>query len=529
MSGIGVDTEPTSSAGDDAPSLARSTTAIGAWNLVSRITGFGRALAMGAALGATALGDTFQAANLVSNILFELLAGGVLSAVLVPAFVQRIARGDGDATQLAGRVLGVACAVLGVITVVGMVASPAIMRALTVGVDDGRDARVELGAFLLLFVLPQLVLYAVGAVATALLQANHKFVAAAAAPIAGNVVLIATMLLFRSLQDGRTGLVDAGSRPAFVLGVGTLAAVAAMTVVPVIALRRAGHRLLPRWPGTAERGELRTLVGRGVWAAGHVGSHQLLILATIVLAARVAGGVVATQIALTFFLLPHAVLANPVFTARFPRFAADAAAGRLDALAADVCGGLRSIALLVAPAAALLAALAEPGLRLVRLGALDEDGALLVAGVLAAEAAGLLGYSASFLLTRAAYAMDDVRTPTVVALACAAAGVVGMAVASSAVDGDTKVVVLGAAFAVTHTVTAVVLLRAVVARVGRPVLPVGAVARAVAGSVVAGVVAAVVAGAVDGGGRTGAAAALVAGGAAGLASYAGVLKLAGTP
>ena len=72
-----------------APPVARAATAIGAWNLVSRLTGFARALAMAAALGTTALGDTYQAANLVSNILFELLAGGVLSAVLVPTFVQR--------------------------------------------------------------------------------------------------------------------------------------------------------------------------------------------------------------------------------------------------------------------------------------------------------------------------------------------------------------------------------------------------------------------------------------------------------
>ena len=497
---------------------------IGIWNLVSRITGFARALAMGAALGATALGDTYQAANLVSNILFELLAGGVLSAVLVPTFVQR----RDDADRLAGRVLGVAVVVLGTVAAVGMVAAPAIMRALTAGVDEGRDARVELGAFLLLFVLPQLVLYGVGAVATALLQAHHRFVAAAAAPIAGNLVVIATMVAYRAQRDGATGLVDAGSSPAFLLGAGTLVAVLAMTAIPVLALGRAGHRLRPRRPSAqGERSELRALAGKGVWAAGHVGSHQLLLVATIVLAARVAGGVVACQIALTFFLLPHAVLANPVFTARFPRFDADADAGRLDALAADVAAGLRSIALLVAPAAALLAALAEPGLRLVRLGALDADGAELVAGVLAAQAAGLLGYSASFLLTRASYALDDVRTPTVVGVGSAVAGVAAMATASSMADGDTRVVVLGAVLAAVHTVTFLLLLRGVAARLPAPVVPWGDVLRCVGAAVAAGLVAVGVAGAADRGGRSGAAVAIVAGGAAGLAAYVGAVKVTG--
>lgn len=495
----------------------RSAAAIGAWNLVSRVTGFARALAMAAALGTTALGDTYQAANLVSNILFELLAGGVLSAVLVPAFVQRAGPA---ADRLAGRVLAVAVLALGAVAAVGMVAAPALMRALTAGVDQARDARVELGAFLLLFVLPQLVLYAVGAVAAALLQAEHRFVAAAAAPVGNNLAVIATMLAFRALRDGDTGLVDAGSSGAVVLGAGTLAGVLAMTALPVVALARSGHRLRPGLPADAgERHDLVGILRRGVWAAGHVGSHQLLVLATIVLAAPVEGGVVATQIALTFFLLPHAVLANPIYTARFPRFAADAAAGRLHDLAADVGDGLRAIAFVVAPAGALLAALAEPGLRLIRLGALDDDGARLVAGVLAAQAVGLLGYSASFLLTRAAYALDDVRTPTTVGLGATAAGVAAMVVSSSVADGDTRVVVLGAVIALVHLATGGALLVSVARRL--PPLAVGApVAGAVAAAAVAGAVAFATSRAVDGDGRGGALLAVAVGGLAGTAAYA---------
>jgi putative peptidoglycan lipid II flippase len=247
----------------------------------------------------------------------------------------------------------------------------------------------------------------------------------------------------------------------------------------------------------------------------------------VVLAAKVAGGVVTSQIALTFFLLPHAVLAHPVYTARFPRFAADAAAGRLDALANDVRDGVRSMAFLLAPAAALLAALAEPGLRFVRLGALDNDGARLAAGVLAAMAAGLVGFSASFLLTRAAYALDDVRSPTFVAVGCAAAGVVAMAVASASVDGDTRVVVLGAVLAVVHTLTALLLLRAVAARLPEPILPTADVVRSVGAAVVAGLASVGVVAVVDGGGRGGAAAALAAGGVVGIGVYAASHRLTG--
>ncbi|MDQ1375680.1 MAG: putative peptidoglycan lipid flippase, partial [Actinomycetota bacterium] len=76
------------------PGLFRSAATISAWNTVSRITGFVRVLAVGAALGTTFVGNTYQSSNLVSNLLFELLAAGLLSAPLVPAFVALIDKGE---------------------------------------------------------------------------------------------------------------------------------------------------------------------------------------------------------------------------------------------------------------------------------------------------------------------------------------------------------------------------------------------------------------------------------------------------
>ena len=80
-----------------------------------------------AVLGTTYLGNAFQAANSVSNVLFELLAAGALSAVLVPTLVTRIEADDeGGAEQIAGGVLGIALAALGTIAVVGVLESIAV-------------------------------------------------------------------------------------------------------------------------------------------------------------------------------------------------------------------------------------------------------------------------------------------------------------------------------------------------------------------------------------------------------------------
>ena len=78
-----------------------------------------------AILGTTYLGNTFQSSNYVSNVLFELLAAGALSAVLVPTFVELLDRGDDAAGRAArGALLGLALVVLGVVDVVGVIAAP---------------------------------------------------------------------------------------------------------------------------------------------------------------------------------------------------------------------------------------------------------------------------------------------------------------------------------------------------------------------------------------------------------------------
>ena len=79
-----------------ATSMTRSVAGMGAAAAVSRAFGGLRMVVIAAVLGTTYLGNTFQASNSVSNVLFELLAAGALSAVLVPTFVDLF--GPGRAT-----------------------------------------------------------------------------------------------------------------------------------------------------------------------------------------------------------------------------------------------------------------------------------------------------------------------------------------------------------------------------------------------------------------------------------------------
>ena len=147
---------------------------VGALTLLSRLTGFARVLVVTAVLGRGVLGDTYETANTVPNLLFELFAAGALQAVLVPAMVDVLDRdGRTAADRVAGAVLGALASPVERRDVMAAVAAPWIMRALTASTDAAiHDAKVELGTLLLWFFLPQVLFYAIGLVATAVLNAE---------------------------------------------------------------------------------------------------------------------------------------------------------------------------------------------------------------------------------------------------------------------------------------------------------------------------------------------------------------------
>lgn len=466
------------------PTIGRSASTITAWNIVSRLTGFVRVIATAAALGIAVLGDAYQRSNQVSNLLFELLAGGMLFSVLVPSFVQELSAGGRRQTaELAGVLATRLALVLGVVAALGAVATVPISAALTANADAAtRQAQSDLGAVLLLFVLPQLVFYGVGAVASGLLQADHRFAATSAAPALNNLVVIATMVAFAAVHDPGRGL-DLTTGEQVLLGGGTLLGTIAMTVVPLLALRRAGLTLRPRWRSAST--SLSSLTRRGAWGAGHVGLNQVLVMATVLFAGKVQGGVIAYQTAFTFFLLPHAVLAHPIFTALYPRLSRNAKTAGHEAFARDLSRGLRAIIFLLLPASALLAVASPPALSMIRFGSLDPAGTRMVALMLGAYALGLAGYSTFFLLTRASYALGDARTPTLVNLGVTLGSIAGMGLATAAFEGTAALVTFGLVSSTVAIAGSVLQLAVLRRRLGQPITVGATTARCTVAALVA--------------------------------------------
>jgi putative peptidoglycan lipid II flippase len=463
---------------------SRAAAGIGAVAAVSRLAGFGRVLVLAAVLGTSYLGNAFQSANSLSNVLFELLAAGALSAVLVPTFVGLLEAGDDEgAEEVAGGVLGVAVVAMGSLSIAGILAAPLLARALTVGVpahliDDQR----ELVTFLLRFFIPQVVLYAAGTIAGAVLQAKRRFAIAMAAPIGNTVVMILALLLFGLAVDGEPTFDLTGGQRWLLVLAGTGGVVAFVGVL-LAACRAAGFRLRPRWHVDARVREVLRHSGWGMVL--HTGAGVLLGGA-IVLGGSEEGAVVAYQVAWVFFLAPYAVLAQPVHTAILPELVVEARDNDLETFRRSVRWGLERIALLTIPVSAAMVALALPAMRAASFGEAAENGPGLLAAGLAGLAVGLFPYSAFLLLSRAAYALGDSRSPGVVSLASAGVGVVVMGIGSALTHGGARVAVLGAGHTLAYCIGLVVLGVRLQARVGGSLRPAG-LARVVATSLAVGV------------------------------------------
>jgi putative peptidoglycan lipid II flippase len=420
--------------------------------VVSRLTGFARVVVVAAVLGASYLGNVYQSANSVPNILFELFAAGVLQSVLVPVMVEAVdLRGPDGTERTAGVVLGAVGAVLAAVVAAGMVAAPLIMRLLVSGVDDPsvRAAQIELGTFLLWFFLPQIIFYAANLVATATLNAKGIFGIPVFAPTVNNVVVIVSYLVFAWMRQGAEPSLVLTTPEKLVLALGTTLGVVAFCAVPVIGLARSGTRLRPHW---APRDPvLRRLARQGLWAAGFLAATQILLVVVLYLSNAVEGGVVLYQLAFVLFMLPNSLFAVPVLTTAFPALSRHARSADWSAFADEVGRATRAIVWFTTISAGALIALAGPLSHLVAFGnasgRYDE-----LASAIAGFAIGLPAFSLVLFLVRVAYSYGDTRSPAIVALVMVVLGSAAMVAMVQVGSGADRIALIGVGYAVAQCV-----------------------------------------------------------------------------
>lgn len=449
--------------------IAGAAAVITVLTVLSRIAGFGRTFVFLQTVGDGSLGDIYNAANTIPNIVFELVAGGALASLVVPLLAGPVAAGDRRrvAVTTSALLTWVLSLLIPLAVVVALAAGP--IAGLLPGIPDEHR---EVAASMLRVFAPQLPLYGIGIVLTGVLQAHHRFAWPVIAPLLSSVTVMGAYLSYAAVDGARTDFDGLSRTGELILSGGTTLGVVVLALCLILPLRRLRLRLRPgyRFPGD----EGRRAVRLGWAGAVTVGSQQVMV--AVVIALSVSGGLTAFNAAQTVFLLPWAVLAVPLATAVYPTLSAAPIGAYRQALS----GTARSVVLLAGLGAAALVALAGPVAYLVG----TTDAAPGIAGF----APGLFGYALFALLSRALYA----RGATAAAAASTAAGWGVAAVAalglSAGFGPERQVLALGLANAVGMSVIGLLLVLAVRRHAGPEAL--AGLGRATAAGIVAAVVAA---------------------------------------
>ena len=406
--------------------LGRAVGSMAVGTAASRLTGFLRTAVIASAIGVTGIGNAYGVANTAPNIVYELLLGGILTAVVVPLLV-RAAKDDPDGGQAyAQRLLSLVVVGLGAAAVLLVLAAPLVVD-LYLAPDVPGDVR-DLAVVFARFFLPQVLFYGAGAVMGAILNTRGRFGPPMWAPVLNNLVVIATGLVFLALVTTDGSAAALSTSGTVLLGVGTTLGVVVQTVALVPSLRAAGFRFRLRF-------DLRgSGLGRAArlarWTFLYVVANQLAYLVVVRLATgafdATPGRSYASYVnAFVLWQLPHAVVAVSVITGLLPRMSRAAADGRTDDLRAQLNRGLRLTAALLVPAAALFVVLGrDVAVVVFARGNISPDQAEYIGLLLGIFALGLVPFSTYQLQLRAFYAMQDTRTPFLVNLCVNAALVV---------------------------------------------------------------------------------------------------------
>ena len=397
-------------------SLVRATTLMGAGTVASRALGFVKAIVLAQALGvvASAGADSFAVANQMPNNLYVIVAGGVLSATLVPAIVRSAIHADGGVAYI-NKLITIALSVLTAAGLVATLLAPVLVRLYATHWSDNQLALATAFAY---WCLPQIFFYGLYTLLSEILNARSIFGPSTWAPVANNVIAISGLVAFialfgadsagaRSITDWTPGMI------ALVAGTAT-AGIAAQALILLVFWKRLNirFRLDFAWRGVGLR-ETGKIAG---WTFGMIVVTQIAGLVETNVSALSSGNgasVFAFQTAWLAFMLPHSIIAVSLATAYFTRMATHATQGNLEALRADTAAALRRILTLILWASAGLVAIAIP---FARLFTSSFSGSLTLAGIIMVLVVGLPAFSALFVILRVFFALGDGRTPFFVTL-----------------------------------------------------------------------------------------------------------------
>jgi putative peptidoglycan lipid II flippase len=380
----------------------------------TQIIGLLRGIIIYRTFGTQADLDSFNAANRVTEVLFNLMAGGALGSAFIPTFTGLLTHGKKAlAWRLASSIANLLLVVLTLVAGLAIVFAPLIVRrGLFVLAPDLPAGQEELTVTLLRIMLPTVVIFGLSGLVMGVLNAHQRFWLPAIAPAMYSLGQIGGVLLLPSGWGIHR------------LAVGALiGALLHLLVQSPGLLRLGGAYSATLGVKIAEVRQVILLMGPRILGVAVVQLN--FIVNTIIALSLPEGSVSAVTLAFTLMLMPQVAIAQSAAIAAMPTFSAQAALGKLDELRALLASTLRAVLLLAIPATVGLIALRTPLIRfLYQQGEFTAHSTALVAWALLWYTAGLVGHSLVEVLARACYSLQDTKTPVLVGTVAMAMNVI---------------------------------------------------------------------------------------------------------
>ena len=386
--------------------------------IISRITGFVRGILVVAVLGTTLLADTYNVANTMPNILYNLLVGGALTAIFIPQLVRSFDHADGG-DDFASRLITTISLILLVLVSLGMFFAPALVRLyapefFTVGFETEKDIAIAFTRYC----LPQIFFLGLFTMLGQVANARGSFGPLMWAPIANNlvgIVLFGGFLIFSpginlsSITDFQIAL----------LGWGTTFSVVVQALVLVPIIKKLGISIKPRL-GVSGLGKSFTLAG---WTLVYVLISQLGYLVTVNVAtsaavrsaqANIETGVGYTPYTYAYFvmLLPYSIVTISIITAILPHISKLALDGKREEVKAQLVRAIRLVGVITVPSAVAFLLFGPLITQSIFIGISDDD-SRYIGYVLSALSFGLVAFSINLILIRGFNAFEDTRTQVI--------------------------------------------------------------------------------------------------------------------
>ena len=304
-------------------SLLKSSTIMAVGTIVSRITGLARGLLLVAVLGTTLLGDTFNVANTMPNILYNLIIGGALTAVFVPQIVRATSDEDGGSAFIS-RLVTATFVFLAGLVLVAILLAPVLVRIFATSYI-GRP-EFEVTTLFMRYCLPQILFMGLFALLGQVANAKGKFGPMMWAPVLNNLIAIAVFgwFLKYSTQPTVTTIPDS---EIIWISLGCTVGYMAQALILIPSISKTNIRIRPRFDWRDS--ELRKSLHLATWTLLFAAISQVSYLVTVNLSTGAAvkslnngieTGVGFTPFsnALLIYMLPHSIITISVVTALLP-------------------------------------------------------------------------------------------------------------------------------------------------------------------------------------------------------------------